>query len=1107
MATRSSPEVYLISAILRTGDITTALQAGIDAEQFHACRNEWTWLTDYLIKHRKVPSKVAFRQQFPAFTIKAVDDVGHYTAMVRSNHARRELTKALRTAADMLAVDDIDAAVAHMHHEIVSISASMGSATDDSDIITNWEDTFKEVSGRVERVGLRGMAGIPTGFTTLDERTGGPQPGHIWVVAARLNVGKMARNSTLVSTPNGWKRHGDLVVGDTVTGSDGRPTKVIATYPHYQERIYRVTFRDGRTVDCGADHLWTTRCGSKPWKVRTTAEIMQWLADGKQRLSIPTLSGPVRYHGEEQRTHSLYNPYLMGLLLGDGHLGRNGVTFTKNDPELVEGWGRNAVLRPGQGSRGDSYYIRRLVPTMERYGLIGKRSWEKFIPEVYKFAGPGARHALLQGLLDTDGGLGGGANSVEYSTTSDQLAYDVREIVESLGGYATMHRRQTYYTHNGEKRAGRPSWRMIISLPNEYPPFRLKRKADGYKPYVRRLWPSRSIVSVEALDEYEDMQCITVDNPDSLYCLEGGILTHNSWAMMRMATAAIMDGYAVQYNALEQTRADVSMRIHTFLSGSIGKELFRNLDLSQGRNFDLDSYKAFLKGMKDHVEGRLHVSDTSRGRVSPLTIAAQIERNRPDIVFIDYLTLMEKTGTGDWLGQPLDTPIPTPEGWSTMGDLAVGDKVFDHDGKPCTVIGKSPIWTDRETYKITFDDGETAYCDGEHEWVFEIVNGRRPHKNVVTTMRTDEAIDYVWTKERQPRRRLRIANTKPLDLPAIELPVGPYTLGVWLGDGTRWGGFITKQDDDLFTGIEAEGYTVKPRSDKTQGGRRVVGLTDDLKAAHLIKDKRIPKQYLRASIQQRLALLQGLMDTDGTWNRCRDQAVFTNKNRDLAEGVAELVRSLGWKPRIWRLGQRKYGENKRFKPTPGDDVIYDVTFTPFGMNPFRMKRKAALVRLDGYLRSRRRTVKAIEKVEHIDTVCIGVDSPSHTYLTGYAMIPTHNSVAKLSADVKEVAMRYNIPIVVASQLNRERGIAKRGEPVGAEAISQSDAVGQDADAVVTMAPVSKSVLAMKLVKYRHGLAGFKWFTQFQPSEGVFKEISHDKAMTLKDQDDDQEDNT
>ena len=104
-------------------------------------------------------------------------------------------------------------------------------------------------------------------------------------------------------------------------------------------------------------------------------------------------------------------------------------------------------------------------------------------------------------------------------------------------------------------------------------------------------------------------------------------------------------------------------------------------------------------------------------------------------------------------------------------------------------------------------------------------------------------------------------------------------------------------------------------------------------------------------------------------------------------------------------------------------------------------------------------------------------------------------------------MRYNVPIVVASQLNRERGIAKRGEPVGAEAISQSDAVGQDADSVVTMAPVSKSVLAMKLVKYRHGLAGFKWFTQFQPSEGVFKEISHDKAMTLKDQDDDQEDNT
>ena len=644
-----SPEVYLISSILRDRDMVTALKAGLSRAQFHACIDEWVWIEQYYLRHRQEPSKVAFKQQFPEFGIKAVNDTAHYAEMVRKAHARSSLTTAMRDVADHLAVGDIESAVSAMHAKIIAISSEMGDGTDDSDIITSWEDTYSEVEKRFLRVRDVGLAGIPTGFLTLDERTGGPQPGHIWVAAARLGVGKMARNSTLVATPNGWKRHGDLVVGDTVTGSDGRPTKVIATYPHYQERIYRVTFRDGRTVDCGADHLWTTRCGSKPWKVRTTAEIMQWLADGKQRLSIPTLSGPVRYHGEEQRTHSLYNPYLMGLLLGDGHLGRNGVTFTTNDPELVEGWGRNAVLRPGQGSRGDSYYIRRLVPTMERYGLIGKRSWEKFIPEVYKFAGPGARHALLQGLLDTDGGLGGGANSVEYSTTSDQLAYDVREIVESLGGYATMHRRQTYYTHNGEKRAGRPSWRMIISLPNEYPPFRLKRKADGYKPYVRRLWPSRSIVSVEALDEYEDMQCITVDNPDSLYCLEGGILTHNSWTLMRMATAAIMDGYTVQYNALEQTRAEVSMRIHTLLSGQVGQQLFANMDLMQGRNFDIDDYKQFLRGLRKEIGGRMHVSDTSRGKVSPLTIASQIERNKPDLVVIDYLTLMEKT-EADWQG-------------------------------------------------------------------------------------------------------------------------------------------------------------------------------------------------------------------------------------------------------------------------------------------------------------------------------------------------------------------------------------------------------------------------------------------------------------------------
>ena len=421
-----NPEIYLISSILRDEDMVVALKAGLSIDQFHACPDEWEWMERYYLKYRKAPSKVAFKQQFPEFPVKAVNDTAHYAAEVRKNHARQSLTKTMRDVADYIAGGDIDAAVRQMHSSIISISSAMGDGTNDSDIVTSWEDTYAEVEKRVERVSEHGMAGVPTGFTTLDERTGGPQPGHVWIVGARLGQGK-------------------------------------------------------------------------------------------------------------------------------------------------------------------------------------------------------------------------------------------------------------------------------------------------------------------------------------------------SWTMMRMATAAIIEGYNVQYNALEQTRAEVAMRVHTFLSSEVGKELFRNLDLMQGRNFDLKAYKDFLKSLRSNVQGRMHVSDTSRGRVSPLTIAAQIERNNPDIVFIDYLTLMEKSGDGDW-----------------------------------------------------------------------------------------------------------------------------------------------------------------------------------------------------------------------------------------------------------------------------------------------------------------------------------------------------KSIARLSGEIKTIAMEYQVPIVAAAQLNRTMGLSK--EPAGPEALAQSDAIGQDADAVITMRQMSNSVLQMKLAKYRHGLSGFKWYTQFQPTAGIFTEVSYERALELKDGDDEADDN-
>lgn len=121
-----------------------------------------------------------------------------------------------------------------------------------------------------------------------------------------------------------------------------------------------------------------------------------------------------------------------------------------------------------------------------------------------------------------------------------------------------------------------------------------------------------------------------------------------SWIMQHSAATAAAAGYTVCFNALEQTKTQVAMRIHTLLSAN-AQQLFRATSLIQGRDFNLREYRRFLVRLKKEMPGKLHVSDASRGRVSPLTIAAQIERHQPDIVFVDYLGLMQKSGP-DWQG-------------------------------------------------------------------------------------------------------------------------------------------------------------------------------------------------------------------------------------------------------------------------------------------------------------------------------------------------------------------------------------------------------------------------------------------------------------------------
>lgn len=183
-------EQLLISAILRSKDHVTGSARGITGKFFHAHEEEYRFIERYISMRKRTPSLNAFKAKFPKFTIRDVDDVEHFCDEVRTSHKRARLSQAVSDVIAMIDDDDLDDALGAMHSKSVEIQSEIAGQADDRDIITNWQDTYDEVMRRQAQRSLTGQAGLPTGFPTVDERTGGPQPGHFWVLAARLGQGK-----------------------------------------------------------------------------------------------------------------------------------------------------------------------------------------------------------------------------------------------------------------------------------------------------------------------------------------------------------------------------------------------------------------------------------------------------------------------------------------------------------------------------------------------------------------------------------------------------------------------------------------------------------------------------------------------------------------------------------------------------------------------------------------------------------------------------------------------------------------------------------------------------------------------------------------------------
>ncbi len=374
--------------------------------------------------------------------------------------------------------------------------------------------------------------------------------GTIEVAPLAFMRGRAQPLDTAVLTPGGFRPIGSLRVGDLVVGSDGRPTPVLGVYPQGAKEIFRVSAQDGASTLCCAEHLWQVwtaedRARGKPGRVLETQEMAGRLrAAHRHRFELPLVSSAVEF----EPCDVPIDPYALGLLLGDGCLtGTTTPTFATSDPELVEALeaaldgielahksGYDYVLRNVHGGRGGVIVANPVTAALRELGLAGTYSYTKFIPPAYMHNSADVRVALLQGLLDSDGGpvtQQGRSCRIQYTTCSERLKDDVVYLVRSLGGVAYWRRRAAAGRAAGNAR-GRAvecrhdSFVMDIRVPSGIDPFRLGRKLEAYRRDGGGR-PMRFIESIEPAGRAETV-CIQVGAADSLYVTEDFLVTHNT---------------------------------------------------------------------------------------------------------------------------------------------------------------------------------------------------------------------------------------------------------------------------------------------------------------------------------------------------------------------------------------------------------------------------------------------------------------------------------------------------------------------------------------------------------------------------------------------------
>jgi predicted ribonuclease YlaK len=867
----------------------------------------------------------------------------------------------------------------------------------------------------------------------------------------QAGTGKAQPLDSKLLTPSGWVFMGDIKVGDLVIGKNGKPTKVMGVFPQGKKSIYEVKFSDDTIVECCDEHLWTVQSSKDrdrklPYK---TMQLKDMIKDGitlpkrgdRKNYSIPLVE-PVEFNKKNHFIH----PYILGSLIGDGtmihqlgissadfeivdkfnnlidnkyHLVKRGKydyyihrkeriygnisnpvtkfnlngninkTYMNKSEITNDGFSINSIEKAiASGKVYKNYYWKRedvkKLSTNEYkqalidLGLWGKKSYTKFIPNDYLFDSVENRIALLQGLMDTDGTLDKRTGSTSYSTSSFQLSCDFMELIRSLGGFCRSTSKIPTYTYLNQKKIGARSYTIHFKLPNNIDCFSLKRKLD--KTVTKTKYKSdRKYISETKYIGEKECQCIMVDSEDHLYVTDGYNVTHNTLISLAAALHKTLD--EGKYDNIIIARPTVSM----------GEDL------------------GYLPGP-----------------------------------------------------QPLDAKILTPNGWTTMGELKVGDKVSCGDGTFAPVLNIYPKGI-KDVYKITTTDGTSTEACDDHLWLTQTHENKKRGK-VGSIKTTNEIRNSLKNKKGNLNHYLPRNSAITFLNNQNDITIPPYLLGVLIGNGcytkaaasvnfttidneclnriiyeaSLIGCNITKNSDisytfksNLFNNKPAKLVKIENLSINNYKIYNSIGIAlkdnninrstmhnrcnnnlvidnikysfidTNIKYTNKIKtllndlniygkksyEKSIPDAYKFSTIETRLNLLRGLMDTDGNCKK-NGEATFTTTSLTLANDIVHLVRSLGGRSTIMsrdRIGKVSTHKDRKIISRR---ISYSVSISlTKEYNPFFIKRKAERFKCQ-YIHSP--VIKSIELVGQKETQCIKIDHPDHLYITDNFIV-THNT--------------------------------------------------------------------------------------------------------------------